>query len=153
MKRKSIFLTLSTLSFCLTSCAKVDPATLEPKDVDFSVYQNNPYITEAGTRYGIKSSDTNYTYLRLSPRGVMFTESRFGKMLWEETPLRAYYLDSETSFHYTQTTGGGGYMINGIYMPTPETTATIIGTFFTNEKNQRCFSLSNLPDLVYVAEN
>ncbi|HAL18568.1 MAG TPA: hypothetical protein DCO86_02950 [Spirochaetaceae bacterium] len=151
MKKTKLLLGISLLGL-LCSCEKADPAAFEPTGVDFSVYSENPYITENGTVYAERVSDRNYVCFRLSPRGVIFQESRLGKMLFEETPLYTYYIDSETSFHYDYKSGGGGYMMNGVWVATPETQNHVDGHFFINDDGVRCLTLSAYKGTVFIAE-
>lgn len=146
MKRVKAFLSLALLGIGLVSCT-VDPASLEPKGVDFATYSSNPYITSSGTTYINKDDGGNYSIYRLSPRGVIFTETRFGKMLFEENPTYTYLLDSATNFHYIEKRGG--YVMNNVYIPPSET--RMEGLFFTNENGVRCFNLVN-KNIVFVAE-
>ena len=151
MKAAKILFGISLLGL-LCSCDAIDPASLEPTGVDFSVYSENPYITENGTVYSYKISNNSYVHYRFSPRGVIFRESRYGKMLFDEIPLRTYYMDSETSLHYDYTSTSGGYAVNGVYIAGHEQQIHVDGHFYINDDGVRCLALSENPGVIFVAE-
>ena len=151
MKTAKLLLGISLLGL-LCSCDKVDPASLEPAGVDFSVYSENPYIAENGTVYSYRVSTNSYIHYRLSPRGVIFKESRFGKMLFEESPLYTYYMDSETSLHYDYKKSSAGYMVNGVYVGGQEQQIHVDGHFYVNDDGARCLTLSEHPGAIFIAE-
>ena len=136
MKKHFGKLALLALALPLASCSFFKESELTPKGIDLSIYENSAYVTKNSTTYKVAGgqliSSLHASY-RFAPTGVVFSESRLGKIAFNEVPYSSYYFDSETEIRMAL---GGDKVMHG--------------HFFTNEENKRCFVLENYLQFTYI---